>query len=42
VEVVDAISDCSAGGSRDTVVVCFSDAAEGGDVMFDEEVLGEV
>lgn len=41
-EVVDAVDDCSSGGACDAVVVGFADAAEGGDVVLDEEVLGEI
>ena len=38
----DRVHDCGAGGTGDAVVVGFADAAEGGDVCFDEEVLGEI
>ena len=39
-DVVDAVDDRGARGARDPVVVRFADAAEGRDVVFDEEVLG--
>jgi len=38
----DRVHDSGTGGTGDTVVVGFADAAEGGDVCFDEEVLGEI
>ena len=41
-QVVDPVDDGGSGGAGDAVVVCFADAAKGGDVVFDEEVLGEV
>jgi hypothetical protein len=41
-EVVDAIDDGGAGRARDAVVVRLADAADGGDVVLDEVVLGEV
>ena len=38
----DGVHNCGTGGTGDAVVVGFADAAEGGDVCFDEEVLGEI
>lgn len=36
------VYDCGACSPRDAVVVCFADAAEGGDVGFYEVVLCEI
>ena len=41
-QVLDAVNDCRANGARETVVVRFANAAEGGDVCLVEEVLGVI
>lgn len=41
-EVVDAVDDGGSGGARYAVVVGFADAAEGGDVVLNKEVLRQV
>ena len=41
-QIFDAINDCRANGARETVVVCFANAAKGGDVRLVEEVLGVI
>lgn len=41
-QIFDAVNDCRANGARETVVVCFANAAKGGDVRLVEEVLGVI
>jgi hypothetical protein len=41
-EVLDTVDDGGADSEGDAVIVGFSDAAEGGDVSFDEVVLRQI